>query len=441
MVLTEAKLAKRPKGRVTLFDGKVRGLLARHGTRTGWVFAFQGRPTLGPDGKRVRPRATLGRWSPVPGFGLSLKEARKKAAALLGEEGYRTPATAANVGETVRGLAEHFLAARYAANATRGAKVRALLECHALPGIGGMAIKAVTREHCFELVREAAKERRVETKGSVRRGGRAPALALIRILRQLFEHAVVTGKLSTLAESPAALLDAKHFGIPTAEPRDRWLSAEELTQLFLHREVDLPGLVAGRPGPEFGLSLAVRGAIILGPHLAVRPKALLGLRWDEVDFERATVTIRGGRGAKQKHGTRVRDFVVPLSTTTVEVLRALERSGGSRPWVFPSASAAGHLSGDVLADAMKRLSTRLQLPGGPVRPHDARRTFGNTAINLKVERLVVERCLQHSLGKVGDTYLGDTVERLRREAHERVDEHWTSVRGGKLATVVPIAKR
>ncbi len=90
---------------------------------------------------------------------------------------------------------------------------------------------------------------------------------------------------------------------------------------------------------------------------------------------------------------------------------------------------------------MLRLSSRLEFPGGPVRPHDARRTFGNTAINLKVDRLVVERCLQHSLGKVGDTYLGDTVEQLRRLAHELVDAHWTAIREGRPATVVPLGRR
>ncbi len=90
---------------------------------------------------------------------------------------------------------------------------------------------------------------------------------------------------------------------------------------------------------------------------------------------------------------------------------------------------------------MLRLSSRLEFLGGPVRPHDARRTFGNTAINLKVDRLVVERCLQHSLGKVGDTYLGDTVEQLRRLAHELVDAHWTAIREGRPAMVVPLGRR
>lgn len=158
-------------------------------------------------------------------------------------------------------------------------------QCHALPAIGGMAVGQVTRQDSMELVKAPKVERRVDAKGSVRGGGPAPAVALIRVLRQLFRHAVETGKLETLAHSPAELLAPRSFGLDVAEARDRGLAAEELKVLFLHKEVDLPGLLAGKPGIEFGLSRSVRSAIILGPHLAVRPKALVGLRRHELDLE------------------------------------------------------------------------------------------------------------------------------------------------------------
>ena len=255
----------------------------------------------------------------------------------------------------------------------------------------------------------------MDAKGSVRRGGRAPASSLIRILRQLFRHAVKTGRLESLAHSPAELLDDADFGIGASEPRDRALSGEELAAVFLHREVDLPGLIAGRPGIEFGLSESVRAAIILRPHLAVRPAALVGLRWDEVHLDKARATIRGGRGAKLKHGAKARGFVVPISSTALEVLSALYGRCGDSPWVLPSESAAGHLTGDVLADALKRLNARLGLPGGPVWPHDARRTFTAAAERLGVSKLVVGGVLQHSLGKVGNTYfVGDDAETRRK---------------------------
>jgi hypothetical protein len=55
------------------------------------------------------------------------------------------------------------------------------------------------------------------------------------------------------------------------------MKAEELKTLLLHPEVDLPGILEGKPGQELGLSFAVRAAIVLGPHLCVRPAALVGL--------------------------------------------------------------------------------------------------------------------------------------------------------------------
>ena len=43
---------------------------------------------------------------------------------------------------------------------------------------------------------------------------------------------------------------------------------------------------AERPAqPGFAyVSVATRAAVILGPHLALRPIAMLGLRWDAVDL-------------------------------------------------------------------------------------------------------------------------------------------------------------
>lgn len=120
-------------------------------------------------------------------------------------------------------------------------------------------------------------------------------------------------------------------------------------------------------------------------------------------------------------------------------LRKTQETTGVRcHYVFPTASAGGHLTGDVYADALMRLTrpreggARIPLPGGRVRPHDARRTFATTATRLGVQELIVQRCLQHSRGKVTDTYFvaGSDFE-VRREAHQRVDDYWVTARGEK----------
>ena len=285
-------------------------------------------------------------------------------------------------------------------------------------------------------------ERRVEEKGSPRRGGRAPAEMLVRVLYQLFRHAEKTGRLEE-GRNPAGLLEVRDFGIDPARSRDRALSPEEMATLLLHPDIDLPGLLEGKAPPQDGLarlSLSTRAAIILGPHLAVRPIAMLGMRWDEVDLKKGLWTVQGGRGAKLRHHlkAKAKPFAVPLSGTPAAVLGALRKAAGSSPFVLPSESKAGHLTGDVYADALHRLTQRLELAGGPVRPHDARRTFAATATRLGVERYVVDKALQHSLGKIGDTYLVDDSLDRRRAAHVLVDEHWTAVRVGRAAKVVGI---
>jgi integrase len=275
--------------------------------------------------------------------------------------------------------------------------------------------------------------------GSPRRGGRAPAEALCRVLRQLFRNAVKTGRLETLAHSSAELLDPKDFGIPPPRSRVRALSDEEMAMLLTHPDIDLPGLLGGAPY-EGLLSQSVRLAILLGPFLAVRPIAMLGMRWDELDLKKAAWVVGGGRGAKLRHHQLpdAKPFVVPLSATPVAVLEILEKKPRGE-FVLGATLKKGHISGDVYADAMMRLTRkggRLQLVGGPVRPHDARRTFASTATRLGVERYVLERCLQHSLGKVSDTYLVDDSLDRRRAAHVLVDEHWGAVRSRSRASVV-----
>jgi hypothetical protein len=100
-----------------------------------------------------------------------------------------------------------------------------------------------------------------------------------------------------------------------------------------------------------------------------------------------------------------------LSPTPLALLKALKKTqeaeGTKSPFVLPISSAAGHLTTDVLADALMRLTKqpngRIQLAGGQVRPHDARRTFVAAATQVGLQELISERVLHHSRGAVADT--------------------------------------
>ena len=147
------------------------GLRARGGAR-GWVLGYQGEETLAKNGRVRRPWTTFGRWSSALGFGVTLREARAKAAALAAE----APRSVGK-SDTVWALVQKWLARRYPDNHARSKKVRGILENHALPTIGGLPVAAVTRSQLSALVEAARTQRRVEGEraalpGSVRRGGR-----------------------------------------------------------------------------------------------------------------------------------------------------------------------------------------------------------------------------------------------------------------------------
>jgi integrase len=66
---------------------------------------------------------------------------------------------------------------------------------------------------------------------------------------------------------------------------------------------------------------------------------------------------------------------------------------------------------------------RLTLPGGPASPHDLRRTMRTHLGKLRVPLHIVERCLNHSLGRIVQTYdQGDYLDE-RREALEKWDAY------------------
>ena len=63
----------------------------------------------------------------------------------------------------------------------------------------------------------------------------------------------------------------------------------------------------------------------------------------------------------------------------------------------------------------------VKLPGGAVSPHDLRRTMRTHLGKLRIPPHITERCLNHSLGRIVQTYdLHDYIEE-RREALERWD--------------------
>ena len=140
---------------------------------------------------------------------------------------------------------------------------------------------------------------------------------------------------------------------------ERFLTREELYRLG----------EALRAAPAGRLASAhAAGAIRLLVLTGCRRDEILGLRWDDLDFDAGKMRLRDS-----KTGARM----VPMPRQAAEVFAGLSRTPGS-PWVFPGRKKGTRLVN--LNDSWDRVRKRAGLDG--VRLHDLRHTFASRALAL-----------------------------------------------------------
>jgi integrase len=77
-------------------------------------------------------------------------------------------------------------------------------------------------------------------------------------------------------------------------------------------------------------SFEVHSALLLAPHLFVRPGELTGLLWSEVDFDAKLIRISAKRMKMEKQ------HIVPMSKQVLKVLQNLSNVNSDSEYVFPS---------------------------------------------------------------------------------------------------------
>lgn len=98
------------------------------------------------------------------------------------------------------------------------------------------------------------------------------------------------------------------------------------------------------------LTYQVSKALILAPHLFLRPSELVGITWDEVDFDNKLIRINAKRMKKS------REHLVPMSSRVLFILREIKKFGLSSKYVFPSPTKPDHcISPETLRAAIRRL--------------------------------------------------------------------------------------
>ena len=346
----------------------MKGYVARKGDRW-YAVVYEG---LDPVTGRERRR-----WHPA---GTSREDAERLAASLAAElNGRQDDARSLTFGV--------YLTARW----LPGKKVelahstwdgyRRKLERHVLPSLGSVPIRRLRPHHL---------ERLYDEKLHPPTGGRPLApktvLEIHLIIRGALNDAVrrgiVTRNVALVAHAP------KVRSIPRVEPQ-AW-TAQEL-QAFLRE-------AAGH---------RLFPALWLLANTGLRRSELLGLQWDDVDLESATLSVNRGLVSigyelhESRGKTRNSRRAIDLDPTTVAVLAAwkawqkAERAAvgiQSEEWVFADVDG-NTIHPHSISQAFERVVARAGVP--KVHLHDIRHTHGTLLIKAGVPVKVVSERLGH----------------------------------------------
>ena len=154
---------------------------------------------------------------------------------------------------------------------------------------------------------------------------------------------------------------------------ERFLTPEELARLGRALDAAPAERLASRHG-----AAAIRLLVLTG----CRRNEILGLRWEDVDFEEGELRLRD-----TKTGARM----VPLTPAAAEVLEDLPRVSGN-PWVFPGKKRGTHQRN--INDSWDRIRKRAGLDG--VRLHDLRHTFASRALAMGESLSMIGKLLGHT---------------------------------------------
>ncbi len=175
-----------------------------------------------------------------------------------------------------------------------------------------------------------------------------------------------------------------------------------------------------------------KGAIYIAVITGMRMGELLGLTWDDLDWEGKSITVnrqldRTGQLAtlKTKHGKRA----IALGDQTIEVLRQhqeqqdRERQAAGDRWqennlIFPSSVGTPMNHRNMLRD-FKKILARADLED--IRFHDLRHTSASLMLNHGVPVIIVSRRLGHSRPSITLDLYGHLIPSLQADAAEKIE--------------------
>ncbi len=299
-------------------------------------------------------RVTLGRYGPTYFVDHAREDARRVIARIKAGEPAVPVAAAAE--PTVRDLADRY-GREYVAMHCKPVTAKhygLMLRKHIVPGLGDLRITEVERKHIMEFQYGLSDMPTVANRA-------------VDILVKMFNLAEAWG-LRPRGKNPCRFV--RRYKVE--KHHERFLTHEELFRLAQVLEVAPAERLA-----SIHSAAAIRLLVLTG----CRRNEILGLRWEELDFEAGEMRL-----SDSKTGARI----VPMPPPATKVLAALPRVPGN-PWVFPGRKKGTHQRN--LNDSWNRVRERAGLDG--VRLHDLRHTYASRALALGESLPMIGKLLGH----------------------------------------------
>lgn len=230
----------------------------------------------------------------------------------------------------------------------------------------------------------------------VQRGSPVHANKVLSTLKQAFNYAVSRGEMTI---NPATNIRARDIG-GLEKPRDRNLDLDEIKQLWLFLDSD-----------NHSMSIQIRNAIKIILLTGARTGELRLAKWSEFNFEKSLWIIPA---ENHKIGLNMKIHLSDLTKKLLLEIKAITLSN----FVLTGASDDAPLADKSIAKAIQRIQNRVGIPQWTA--HDLRRTFATQlGENLRVDPVVIEKCLGHKMPKIMATYNKDEMLHPRKEALDK----------------------
>ncbi|MCG9000263.1 tyrosine-type recombinase/integrase [Laribacter hongkongensis] len=277
--------------------------------------------------------------------------------------------------------------------------------------------------HLGKLKIESVKPRHVDDmlQAIVKRGAPTIANDVLRWTRRIFDYAI---KRHAIEYNPASAFDLNDAG-GKEDARDRWLTREELAQLFSAMET--------AKGFSRENDLSIRLLLLL----CVRKMELCAARWEEFNLDDAVWHLPGER---TKTGA---PLDIPLPAIAIAWLRELHTLAAPSSWVLPARkmqhNMIPHIHEGTIGTALGKV--KHEMPDvAPFTVHDLRRTARTHLAELGIDPIVAERCLNHKIKGVEGIYNRHDYFNERRDALNKWAGLLTALDQGEPYNVTPIAK-